>query len=169
MASRSVDAPDGFAGIVYSEIESLLADHGYRLPDVDIWAPASGPGSFTGVRIGLTAAKALAEVTGRPAVPISNLEALAFAGSGDLRAAVMDARRGQVFTALYDAAVSPILEPSVETWPEFLIRLEDRQPQLIAPEESVFGHDGPASLINVESALIVGTLADSIAVTQATN
>ena len=163
MASRSVDAPDGFAGIVYSEIESLLADHGYRLPDVDIWAPASGPGSFTGVRIGLTAAKALAEVTGRPAVPISNLEALAFAGSGELRAAVMDARRGQVFTALYDAAVSPILEPSVETWPEFLIRLEDRQPQLIAPEESVFGYDGPASLINLESALIVGTLADSIA------
>lgn len=163
VASRSVDAPDGFAGIVYSEIESLLADHGYRIPDVDIWAPASGPGSFTGVRIGLTAAKALAEVTGRPAVPISNLEALAFAGSGDLRAAVMDARRGQVFTALYDAAVSPILEPSVETWPEFLVRLEDRQPQLIAPEESVFGHDGPASLINLESALIVGALADSIA------
>jgi tRNA threonylcarbamoyladenosine biosynthesis protein TsaB len=163
VASRTVEAPDGFAGVVYSEIESLLADHGSVIADVDVWAPASGPGSFTGVRVGLTAAKALAEITGKPTVPIGNLEAIAFAGTGDLRAAVMDARRGQVFTAVYDASLTLVLEPAVETWQSFLIRLDGRRPQLIATEDSVFSDEVPASLIEPGRAVVIDPLVDAIA------
>jgi tRNA threonylcarbamoyl adenosine modification protein YeaZ len=67
---------------------------------------ASGPGSFTGLRIGIAAIQGLAFVTGRRIVAVSTLEALAQAGSdrlepGSLVAAWMDARRRDVFSALY--------------------------------------------------------------------
>lgn len=163
IASRAVEAPDGFAGVVYSEIESLLADQGLRISDVDVWAPAAGPGSFTGVRVGLTAAKALAEVGGKPSVPVGNLEALAFAAEGDLRAAVMDARRGQVFTAVYDASLAPVLEPAAESWASFLERLDGRRPQLATNEKSVFEDGGPASVGGLGPAQLVEYPASAIA------
>lgn len=163
IASRAVEAPDGFAGVVYSEIESLLSEQGLQISDVDVWAPAAGPGSFTGVRVGLTAVKALAEVGSKPSVPVGNLEALAFGSSGDLRAAVMDARRGQVFTAVYDASLAAVLEPAVETWSSFLARLEGRRPQLATNEKSVFEERGPASIGDLGPPILVEHPAAAIA------
>jgi tRNA threonylcarbamoyladenosine biosynthesis protein TsaB len=71
--------------------------------DVDLYAVAVGPGSFTGVRVGLTTAKAWAEVYGRPAVPVSRLEAVAsqHTETAPLIGAFLDASRGQIFGALY--------------------------------------------------------------------
>jgi tRNA threonylcarbamoyladenosine biosynthesis protein TsaB len=99
-----IEAPGGFAHVIYGEIEKLLARHSVELKEIDCFAAASGPGSFTGVRVGLACVKGLAEALGRPAAGISNLEALASFGSAPLRAAVLDARRGEIYGAVYDAA-----------------------------------------------------------------
>lgn len=95
-------SPDGFGHLIYPQIGALLKRHTVRLDAIECFAAASGPGSFTGVRIGLTAAKGLAEMTARRVVAVSNLQALASFGSAGLRAAVLDARRGEVYGAVYD-------------------------------------------------------------------
>jgi tRNA threonylcarbamoyladenosine biosynthesis protein TsaB len=163
VASRTIEAPDGFAGVVFAEIESLLAAQGLRVHDIDVWGPAAGPGSFTGVRIGLAAAKALAEVTSTPVAPVGNLEALAFAGRGDLRAAVLDARRGQVFTALYDADLGPLLEPTVGAWEDFRAALGEREPVFATIDAELFGSGGPAHAVGLDELVLVDTPAASIA------
>src|SRR4051794_36251495 len=104
MAEALLHAPEGFSGILFREIGALLARESVTLPEVDLFAAASVPASSPGVRIGLAAAKGLAEVMGKPAVGVSNLELLAGFGSAPLRATVLDARRGEVFAALFDAA-----------------------------------------------------------------
>jgi tRNA threonylcarbamoyladenosine biosynthesis protein TsaB len=89
------------------EIHELLDDRGLRSADVDLFAVASGPGSFTGLRIGIATMQGLAFVHRRRIVPISALEILAWiasgsaAGKGSLVAAWMDAQRRDVFSALY--------------------------------------------------------------------
>lgn len=99
---------DGFAHVIFVEIERMLARHKWTLRDVDCFASASGPGSFTGVRVGLTAVKGLSEATGRKVVAVSNLQALAWHGTRALRATVIDARRGEVYGAVYNAALECI-------------------------------------------------------------
>jgi tRNA threonylcarbamoyladenosine biosynthesis protein TsaB len=115
----ALDSPDGFAHVLFGEIEGLLARHGVGIEQVDAFASASGPGSFTGVRVGLTAVKGLAEATGRKVVAVSNLEALAWYGSRPLRAAVLDARRGEVYGGVYDAGLRLVQEEvvaKIEDW-----------------------------------------------------
>lgn len=115
----ALDSPDGFAHVLFGEIEGLLARHGVGIEKVDAFASASGPGSFTGVRVGLTAVKGLAEATGRKVVAVSNLEALAWYGSRPLRAAVLDARRGELYGGVYDAGLRLVQEEvvaKIEDW-----------------------------------------------------
>ncbi len=80
-----------------------LAGCGLRIEDVDAYAAAAGPGSFTGVRVGLTAVKAWAEVYGKRIAAVSRLEAIAaeVSGDGTWVAAFANAQRGQVFGAVY--------------------------------------------------------------------
>ena len=84
-------------------VEDLLARAGVGWDAVGRIAVGAGPGGFTGLRIGIATARALAQATGLPLVPVSSLAALA-AGAGDPDgpvAAVLDARRGEVFAAVY--------------------------------------------------------------------
>jgi len=115
----ALDAPGGFAHILFDEIARLLARHGLGLGNIDCFASAAGPGSFTGVRIGLTAVKGLAEANRRKAVAVSNLQALAFFGSRPLRAPVLDARMGEIYGGVYDASLHLVRDESVvpfEAW-----------------------------------------------------
>jgi len=115
----ALDGAGGFAHIIFDEIVRLLARHGLSLRDIDCFASAAGPGSFTGVRVGLTAVKGLAEANQRKAVAVSNLEALAFFGSRPLRAPILDARRGEIYGAVYDAELHIVQEETVmpvERW-----------------------------------------------------
>lgn len=85
--------------------EELLHCADIRIEDLDLLAVATGPGSFTGLRVGLTTVKAWVEVYGKPVVGVSRLEAMAQShrsetGSGFV-AASYDAQRGQLFGALY--------------------------------------------------------------------
>src|SRR4051812_35784865 len=85
-------APEGFSQILFGQIEALLNRHDWSLESIDVFAAAAGPGSFTGVRVGLTAAKGLADAIGRGALAVSNLKALADYGTTNARGIVMDAR-----------------------------------------------------------------------------
>ena len=120
-------APDGFSGILFDRIEKLLARHELAVRDMDLFAGASGPGSFTGVRIGLAAMKGLGEVLGKPVAAVSNLEALAAFGEGELRATVIDARRGEVYAALFDREGKAIIGESVLPFPHFVALAGDRE------------------------------------------
>lgn len=104
---------DGFDHVLFGEIEDLLARNNLRLGDIEGFASASGPGTFTGVRVGLTAVKGLAEAMSRKVVGVSNLRAMAFFGSGELRAPWTDARRGDIYGAVYDASLEPVREEVV--------------------------------------------------------
>jgi len=84
-------------------VTDLLKNVRLQLSEIDAYAVAAGPGSFTGVRVGLTTVKACAEVYGRGIAAVSRLEILAAQAMGaePRVAAFLDARRGQVFGALY--------------------------------------------------------------------
>ena len=113
-------APTGFAHVLYQHLAALLQNHGLKVADIDCFAAASGPGSFTGVRIGLACVKGLAEALGKPAVAVSNLQALATFGSAALRAVVLDARRGEIYGAVFDAGARMVSPEVVAKFPEWI-------------------------------------------------
>ncbi len=84
-------------------VSDLLKNAGLRLEDMDVVAVAAGPGSFTGVRIGVAAAKGLAWPGDKPCAPCSTLESMAWplTHMGGEICAVMDARRNQVYAARF--------------------------------------------------------------------
>ncbi len=113
-------APQGFSHVLFGEIEALLARQNVRLAEIELFAAAAGPGSFTGVRVGLAAIKGLAEVCGKRVVAVSNLEVLAQFGKSDARAVVIDAHRGEVYAAVYDAGGNAIVPEAVLPLEKFL-------------------------------------------------
>jgi tRNA threonylcarbamoyladenosine biosynthesis protein TsaB len=135
---RTLSAPDGFSRILFGEIESFLAASATALDRVDAFAAASGPGSFTGVRVALSAMKGLAEACERPLFAVSNLQALAWYGSAELRAPVLDARRGEIFGGLYDASLQPRREEVAAAREAFLAALPAGA-EVIEARESVAG------------------------------
>ncbi|MBX5494629.1 MAG: tRNA (adenosine(37)-N6)-threonylcarbamoyltransferase complex dimerization subunit type 1 TsaB [Bryobacteraceae bacterium] len=133
-------SPDGFAHLLFGHIARLLARHGWDVQDVDCFAGAAGPGSFTGVRVGLTAVKGLAEATGRPAIAVSNLQAIASFGSGELRAPVLDARRGEVYGGLYNQDLKAVQPETVSSFSNWLQSLPDAPVEFLSPDFSPFRH-----------------------------
>jgi len=127
-----VHAPQGFSQVLFGEIEALLQRQRISLAEIELFAGASGPGSFTGVRVGLAAIKGLAEVLARPAIAVSNLEALAEFGEGDLRATLIDARRGEIYAALYDAAGNQMIPEAVMPFEKFQELLVGREVEWIS-------------------------------------
>jgi tRNA threonylcarbamoyladenosine biosynthesis protein TsaB len=131
-------APEGFSQVLFGAIEALLARQRIRLSEIELFAGAAGPGSFTGVRVGLSAIKGFAEVCGKRVVPVSNLEALAQFGESDARATVIDARRGEVYAALFDAAGRPIIPEAVLPFQKFLTLLPKRELEWISQDFAPF-------------------------------
>jgi tRNA threonylcarbamoyladenosine biosynthesis protein TsaB len=106
-------SPSGFAHVLVGALDDLLRRSAVKIEEIDLFASASGPGSFTGVRIGLSFAKGLAEAMGKPAVAVSNLRALASLGSAPLRVPLLDARRGEIYGAVYSGSGEPIRDEEV--------------------------------------------------------
>lgn len=92
-----------FSAQLVPQIAALLAKHNLSKQDIDAFAVVSGPGSFTGLRIGLAAIKALAEVLAKPIAAVSLLEAMSVLGRsrGNVIAA-LDAGRGDIYAGRYD-------------------------------------------------------------------
>ena len=96
-------------GLTHSEtimpaVDQALTASGLNCGDIDVFAAVAGPGSFTGVRIGVCAVKGLAHAVGKPCARVHALEALSmnFCGFDGLCCPILDARRGQVYCAAYD-------------------------------------------------------------------
>lgn len=98
--------------------ESLLNSLAVTLSDIDAFAVSAGPGSFTGVRIGISAVKGLADPGRKPCYGVSTLEAIARPLTGDIVCAVMDARCSQVYNAIFTA------NPFARLTPDRAIALE---------------------------------------------
>jgi tRNA threonylcarbamoyladenosine biosynthesis protein TsaB len=92
-----------FSAQLVPQVAALLAKHGFTKADIGAFVVVSGPGSFTGLRVGLAAIKALAEILRKPIVPVSLLEVVVLASGapGNILAA-LDAGRGEVYAGEYE-------------------------------------------------------------------
>jgi len=133
LGSITINASPTYSAPLLAPIETLLRETGRRLGDLTGLAVSIGPGSFTGVRIGLAEAKGLAAALKIPMAGVSTLEALAVrAGRGSrLVCPVVDARRSEVFVAAYrwgSGAELPtrVMAEGVMPIGEFLRRLRGR-------------------------------------------
>ena len=131
-------SPEGFGQILFGQIGRILERHGLRPGDIQCFGAASGPGSFTGVRIGLSAAKGLAHATGRPVAGVSNLQALAWFGSAPLRACVLDARRGEIYGAVYDAELRVVSPEVVMKFGDWLRTVPGGDVEIVAVDAAPF-------------------------------
>jgi tRNA threonylcarbamoyl adenosine modification protein YeaZ len=109
------------------QIDSGLKQCNLTMGDIDLICVANGPGSFTGVRIGLATAKGFAMSNEIPLLAVSNLELLAWNVFGTSHAImpVIDARMGEVYAALYSAGMQ-ILTPGINSKPEAFFQTIDQ-------------------------------------------
>lgn len=120
-------------------VESMLKNAGLTLAEIDVIAVAAGPGSFTGLRIGVSAAKGLAWSTNKPCAGVSTLEAMAWQLSGmeGVVCAAMDARRQQVYNALFE--------------------LQDGKPIRLTPDRAISLDELQSELANIaKNQILVG-------------
>ena len=124
VAEREADAGKKHAQTVLPMIDALLEENGVPIAQIDLFAVDVGPGSFTGVRIGVSLINALAFATGKQIVPVDALSALAGSVQGDGRpvCAMIDARNGNAYAALYQAGKT-IIDPSAVETAAFLSRI----------------------------------------------
>lgn len=120
--------PNRHAEVLIPMIQELMHGAGLRFDQLDALAVGSGPGSFTGLRIGIAVTQGLAFGAGRPVVPVSSLHALAVRVNGPCVLAAIDARMNQVYWNLYrrdsaSGAMQALQEPRVSN-PED-VRLPD--------------------------------------------
>jgi tRNA threonylcarbamoyladenosine biosynthesis protein TsaB len=116
-------------------IAFLLEGLGLAPGEVDGYAVAAGPGSFTGIRVGIGTVQGLALAADRPCAGISALDALAAqaAGSSDCIVALMEAHRGEVFGGVFDGSGRPTADPQALPLPSLLEQV---------PETAAFIGDG---------------------------
>jgi len=98
---------------LFRSVDFLLGALGRDIKDIDAFAVAAGPGSFTGIRIGIGAVKSLAFASGKPAAPVSTLQALAakLASGGErLVSPLLDAKKGEIYAGLFEAGEGGLRE-----------------------------------------------------------
>ncbi len=103
---------------IIDAIESLLVENGEEIGMMDAFAVSTGPGSFTGLRVGMGTAKGFALSTGKPLIGVPTLEALAhnIFMSSPLLCTMIDARKGEVYCALFrfkEGGISMVMEPMI--------------------------------------------------------
>lgn len=107
VAARHEPAPRAHLSSLIPTIDTLLEEAGLAIRDVEYLAVGVGPGSFTGLRIGVATARGLAQAAGKPLIGVSSLDILAQSAAieptgADLIYPITDAKRGEVYTAVYE-------------------------------------------------------------------
>lgn len=119
LTSRSLPMMRGHAEALMPLIATVMSDAGMEFSDLDRVAVTVGPGSFTGLRVGVAAARALALAAGKPAVGLTTLEAFAApffeADGGGLLMSVIDARHDRVYMQLFDPGGRSLVAPRIST------------------------------------------------------
>jgi tRNA threonylcarbamoyladenosine biosynthesis protein TsaB len=108
-------APPAHARQLLPAVAAAMERAGLGYGDLEAIAVGVGPGTFTGLRIGIATARGLASANGLPLKPVSSLAALAQGIDADLRLPLIDARRGEVFAALYRAGGERLWGPLAES------------------------------------------------------
>jgi tRNA threonylcarbamoyladenosine biosynthesis protein TsaB len=120
------------------ELAALLERAGLALDDIEAYAVGTGPGSFTGLRVGIATMQGLATATDRPLYGVSALDALARIAAAPRVATWVDAWRGEVFAALYENGCE--VTPATVTRPEVALgRLTDRETLFIGDGAALYG------------------------------
>ncbi len=109
------------AEVILLMVEKVMSDGGLAFDALDAIAVTIGPGSFTGVRVGVAAARGLALATGLPLIGVTSLEVMARQAldrldeTPDTLVIALDARRGEVYQAVFDGAGETLIDPAALT------------------------------------------------------
>lgn len=131
---------------IMPQIDNMFKELGIKPSDIDCFAAACGPGSFTGVRIGTAALKAIAHAACKPCAAVSTLEALAqnVPYFGGIICPILDARRGQVYTASFesdaDGGVRRLTADSAELLDDVLTQLKETGRDVLFLGDGIFVH-----------------------------
>jgi len=111
LAAREGNPGVSHSNSILSDVNECLNDAGLSLAEVELFACASGPGSFTGLRIGIATLKALAATLGRPCLGVPTLSAIAQgAGVSNATVALLPAGRGEVFAQMFSVTAEDVVE-----------------------------------------------------------
>ncbi|MFP4082618.1 MAG: tRNA (adenosine(37)-N6)-threonylcarbamoyltransferase complex dimerization subunit type 1 TsaB [Candidatus Aminicenantes bacterium] len=113
LAELNVRSPLTHSETLLPAIDFLLRHHSLGIKDMDGFALAVGPGSFTGIRIGLSTIKSFSYASRKPVAPVSSLKALAFKlrfPKNRLIAPVIDAKKGEIYAALFESKREELAE-----------------------------------------------------------
>jgi tRNA threonylcarbamoyladenosine biosynthesis protein TsaB len=128
-------AGGAFSAQLVPQIAALLTRHRLCKTDVDAFIVVCGPGSFTGLRVGLAAIKALAEILKKPIVAVSLLEAMAVACRTQGKvAAVLDAGRGDVYFGSYEVAGDTVRVLQEQLLSEAEFASQARESMVVTPD-----------------------------------
>jgi tRNA threonylcarbamoyladenosine biosynthesis protein TsaB len=131
---------------LHKTIGEITTQHNIQLKKLDAVAVTIGPGSYTGLRVGLSAAKGLCFALGIPLITIGTLQVMAKTLSGGnkkLLCPLIDARRMEVFTAVYNQSMEPVVEPRA------MIIDKESFSDLLADNTILFGGNGQEKLRSV--------------------
>jgi tRNA threonylcarbamoyladenosine biosynthesis protein TsaB len=145
-----------FSAQLIPTFAALLKKHGYGVKDLGGFAAASGPGSFTGLRVGLSAIKGLAETLHQPIATVSVLEALAsLADRNGKIAAAMDAGRKEVFLGVYQKNAASAHKSPPQPDPQSNHVLTKQREQLLTQQDflATLATERPAVIIISDPAL----------------
>lgn len=101
---------NGMSNYLLEEIKNQLKANNLKASQIDAIFVSNGPGSFTGIRVGLTVAKVYAWGLNIKVIPVSSLEVLASSNTNGINASLIDARRGYVYSGIYDKDLNVIVK-----------------------------------------------------------
>lgn len=116
IGERRVDSGRSYSVILLPAVTVLLADLGLEVHDLDAYAVTAGPGSFTGLRIGISTVQGLSLGSCRPCLGVSALDVQAsrIVGESHTLVTLMNAYRSEVYAGVYDATGGPSAPPAVQ-------------------------------------------------------
>lgn len=148
LAMETSSSQKDHAAFIQPAIQRLVKESGHALSQLDAIAVSNGPGSYTGLRVGLATAKGIAYALDKPLILINTLEVIASAAirytaeKGDITGLafcpMIDARRMEVFTAVFDAQLNVVVEPQAK------ILAADSFATLLETRKVVFSGSGAA-------------------------